>query len=82
MMFLLTHTCAGEAKWGLLPGDDKKTPALDRVLFCQIFRRWLVVSEILEEANEVPREFVQLIRQDLPILFRELVQAKPDLWEA
>ena len=65
----------------MLPTEQKKTPTLDPVLFSQIFQRWLLISRILEEANEVPREFVQLIHQDLPLLLRELVQIKPDLWD-
>jgi hypothetical protein len=60
---------------------DHERPTFDRVLFSQIFQRWLLVSRLLEEATAVPREFVQLIHQDIPSLLREVVQLKPDLWD-
>jgi hypothetical protein len=65
----------------LLLSIGEERPALDRVLLSQVFQRWLVVSRLLEEASTVPREFVQLIHQDIPLLLREVAQLKPDLWE-
>jgi hypothetical protein len=62
--------------------EGKERSALDGVLLGQIFQRWLVVSRLLEEASTVPREFVQLIHQDIPLLLREVVKVKPDLWDA
>jgi len=58
---------------------DERRPALNSVLLSQMFQRWLVVSRLLEEASTVPREFVQLIHQDIPLLLQEVVQLKPDL---
>lgn len=54
-------------------------PTLDPKRFRQIFRRWNNIAFLLEEAVEVPRDFVVLVHQDLPLLLREVAQARPDL---
>ena len=65
----------------MLQSSDGKggSAALDAKRFHQIFRRWNNVAFLLEEAVEVPRDFVLLVDQDLPLLLREVAKARPDL---
>ena len=64
----------------LQPLEDRaESPRLDAKRFHQIFRRWNTTAFLLQDAVEVPRELVLLIEQDLPLLLREMAQARPDL---